>query len=184
VDAIVAEGFEAGGHNGIEETTTMALIPALRSFIDIPIIAAGGIASGQAMLAAMALGADGVQMGSRFVTSLESSAHHDFKIKVLEAKDGDTRLTFKELVPVRLLRNDFLDRVDEAYSEKATKEELIALLGKGRAKQGMFEGDMVEGELEIGQVSASINSILPVAEIINEIVGDYKAALKRMNSLG
>ncbi len=184
VDAIVAEGFEAGGHNGIEETTTMALIPALRSFIDIPIIAAGGIASGQAMLAAMALGADGVQMGSRFVTSLESSAHHDFKIKVLEAKDGDTRLTFKELVPVRLLRNDFLDRVDEAYSEKATKEELIALLGKGRAKQGMFEGDMVEGELEIGQVSASINSILPVAEIINEIVEDYKAALKRMNSLG
>jgi enoyl-[acyl-carrier protein] reductase II len=184
VDAIVAEGFEAGGHNGIEETTTMALIPALRSFIDIPIMAAGGIASGQAMLAAMALGADGVQMGSRFVASLESSAHKDFKIKVLEAKDGDTKLTFKEMVPVRLLRNDFLDQVDEAYSKKATKEQLIELLGKGRAKQGMFEGDMLQGELEIGQVSASINSILPVAEIISEILEDYKAALKRMNSIG
>ena len=183
VDAIVAEGFEAGGHNGYEETTTMALIPVLRLQVDIPLIAAGGIASGQAMLAAMALGADGVQIGSRFVTSIESSAHMDFKLKILEAKDGETKLTFKEMVPVRLLRNKFLDRVDDAYQGNASKDELIALLGKGRAKKGMFEGDMEEGELEIGQVSSSINSILPVAEIINEIIENYKITLKRMNSL-
>ena len=183
VDAIVAEGFEAGGHNGYEETTTMALIPALRSQIDIPLIAAGGIGSGQAMLAAMALGADGVQIGSRFVTSTESSAHLDFKLSVLKAKDGDTKLSLKELVPVRLLRNAFSEKVEAAYEENATKEQLIDLLGKGRAKQGMFEGDLEQGELEIGQVSASIHSILPVAEIMSEIITDYQEALKRLNNL-
>ena len=183
VDAIVAEGFEAGGHNGYEETTTMALIPALRSQIDIPLIAAGGIGSGQAMLAAMALGADGVQIGSRFVTSTESSAHLDFKLKVVKAKDGDTKLSLKKLVPVRLLRNAFAEKVEAADEENATKEQLRDLLGKGRSKLGMFEGDLDEGELEIGQVSACIHSILPVAEIMNEIIADYQKALKRLNSL-
>ena len=183
VDAIVAEGFEAGGHNGYEETTTMALIPALRPQINIPLIAAGGIGSGQAMLAAMALGADGVQIGSRFVTSTESSAHLDFKLSVLMAKDGDTRLSLKELVPVRLLRNAFSEKVEAAYEGNATKEQLLDLLGKGRAKLGMFDGNLDEGELEIGQVSASIHSVLPVAEIMNEIIADYQGALKRLNSL-
>jgi len=178
VDAIVAEGFEAGGHNGYEETTTLTLIPTLRPMIDIPLIAAGGIGSGRAMLAAMALGADGVQIGSRFVASTESSAHINFKLKVLEAKDGDTKLSLKELVPVRLLRNGFLEDVETAYHHKASKKDLENLLGHGRAKKGMFEGDLEEGELEIGQVSASIHDIIPADEIIRELIAEYRNALK------
>ena len=183
VDAIVAEGFEAGGHNGYEESTTLTLIPALKPIIDIPIIAAGGIGSGRAMLAAMALGADGVQIGSRFVCSTESSAHNNFKLKVLEAKDGDTKLTLKELVPVRLLKNDFAEQVEDAYKAKATKKELENLLGQGRAKKGMFLGELEEGELEIGQVSSSIHEILPAGEIIREIVKDYREAKKELLKL-
>ena len=183
VDAIVAEGFEAGGHNGFEETTTLTLIPSLRPIIDIPLIAAGGIGSGKAMLAVMALGADGVQIGSRFVTSTESSAHLNFKLKVLEAKDGDTKLTLKELVPVRLLRNEFLNQVEEAYVQKGSKKDLENLLGHGRAKKGMFEGDLNEGELEIGQVSASIQNILPAGEIIEEIISDYHEALNHLKKI-
>jgi len=180
VDAIVAEGFEAGGHNGYEETTTLTLIPTLRPMIDIPLIAAGGIGSGRAMLAAMALGADAVQIGSRFVASTESSAHINFKLKVLEAKDGDTKLSLKELVPVRLLKNRFLEEVEMAYHHKANKKDLENLLGHGRAKRGMFEGDLEEGELEIGQVSASIHDIIPADEIIQEMIADYRKALKNM----
>jgi enoyl-[acyl-carrier protein] reductase II len=180
VDAIVAEGFEAGGHNGHEETTTLTLIPALRPMFDIPLIAAGGIGSGRAMLAAMALGADAVQIGSRFVASTESSAHINFKLKVLEAKDGDTKLSLKELVPVRLLKNRFLEEVEMAYHHKANKKDLENLLGHGRAKRGMFEGDLEEGELEIGQVSASIHDIIPADEIIQEMIADYRKALKNM----
>lgn len=179
VDAIVAEGFEAGGHNGFEETTTMALIPQLRKEIKIPLIAAGGIGSGESMLAAMALGADGVQIGSRFAASIESSAHENFKQQIIEATDGATKLSLKRLVPVRLIRNKFLNEVEEAEMRGASKEELLELLGSGRAKKGMFEGDVDEGELEIGQVSASINEILPVAEIIEEIIDDFhKSKLK------
>ncbi len=183
VDAIVAEGFEAGGHNGYEETTTLTLIPALRPLLDIPIIAAGGIASGRSMLAAMALGADGVQIGSRFVASTECSAHINFKQKVLEAKDGDTKLTFKELVPVRLLKNEFFEQVETAYQNKADKKELAELLGHGRAKKGMFEGDLEEGELEIGQVSASIHKIIPAGDIIKEIVEEYELTLNNLANL-
>ena len=180
VDAIVAEGFEAGGRNGYEETTTLTLIPTLRPMIDIPLIAAGGIGSGRAMLAAMALGADAVQIGSRFVASTESSAHINFKLKVLEAKDGDTKLSLKELVPVRLLKNRFLEEVEMAYHHKANKKDLENLLGHGRAKRGMFEGDLEEGELEIGQVSASIHDIIPADEIIQEMIADYRKALKNL----
>ena len=183
VDAIVAEGFEAGGHNGFEETTTMTLIPAIKEVVDIPVIAAGGIASGRAMLAAMALGADGVQVGSRFVVSTESSAHENFKLEVLKAKDGDTKLTLKELVPVRLLKNDFFNQVEDAYRKSSSKEELAALLGKGRAKKGMFEGDLVEGELEIGQVSSTINDILPAAEIIKQMIKEYNNTLNNLREL-
>ena len=183
VDAIVAEGFEAGGHNGFEETTTIALIPSIRPLTKIPLIAAGGIGSGRAMLAAMALGADGVQVGSRFVASTESSAHQQFKERILAAKEGDTKLSFKELVPVRLLKNNFRDQIDKAYNENASKEELITLLGKGRAKKGMFEGDIDEGELEIGQVSASIHSIKSAPEIIEEFIADYRKALSSLEQL-
>ena len=165
VDAVVAEGFEAGGHNGRDETTTLTLIPAVREKVDIPLIAAGGIATGRAMLAAMVLGADGVQVGSRFVASEEASSHAAFKQKVVEAGEGDTRLTLKELAPVRLLKNKFYQDVEQAYRNCATPEQLRDLLGRARAKKGMFEGDLEEGELEIGQVSALIHDILPAGQI-------------------
>ena len=181
VDALVVEGFEAGGHNGFEETTTMVLVPMIRQLTDIPLIAAGGIANGQAMFAAMALGADGVQIGSRFAASKESSAHSDFKNAIINAGDGDTQLTFKKLVPVRLIKNDFFQRVQQAELSGAKAEELKELLGRGRAKLGMFEGNTTEGELEIGQVSALIDDILPVQEIIQSFVGDFNTTAKRMN---
>ena len=163
VDVIVAEGFEAGGHNGIEEITTMCLIPLIRDIIDIPLVAAGGISSGKSMLAAMILGADGVQIGSRFAASNESSAHENFKQEIINANEGDTELTLKELTPVRMMKNKFYDTIQEAYANNATKEQLAILLGKGRAKKGMFEGDLINGELEIGQISAYINNIKPVS---------------------
>ncbi len=183
VDAIVAEGFEAGGHNGIEETTTLTLIPKIRELIDIPLIAAGGIGSGRAMLAAMSLGAEGVQVGSRFVASTESSAHENFKLEILNATDGDTKLTLKELVPVRLLRNQFLSDVEKAYEAHPSKEELASLLGKGRAKKGMFEGDLQQGELEIGQVSSTIHDILPAAEIIKNMIKEYNKTLESLSRI-
>lgn len=176
VDAVVAEGFEAGGHNGRDETTTMVLIPSVKEKIDIPLIAAGGIATGRAMLAAMVLGADGVQIGSRFVASPEASSHELFKKWVVDAKEGDTQLTLKELAPVRLLKNKFFDDIQKAYASGATKEELIKLLGRARAKKGMFEGDMEEGELEIGQVSGLIHNITPAAEIVRELMEEYHQA--------
>ncbi|MDF0708693.1 NAD(P)H-dependent flavin oxidoreductase [Flagellimonas okinawensis] len=176
VDAIVAEGFEAGGHNGRDETTTMVLIPSVKEKIQIPLIAAGGIATGRAMLAAMVLGADGVQVGSRFVASPEASSHEMFKKRVVDAQEGDTQLTLKELAPVRLLKNKFYQDVQEAYSNGATKEELISLLGRARAKKGMFEGDMEEGELEIGQVSGLIHEIKPAAEIVLDIMAEFQEA--------
>lgn len=180
VDAIVCEGFEAGGHNGREETTTMCLVPMVRKAVDIPIIAAGGIGTGRGMLAAMTLGADAVQVGSRFVATPESSAHQNFKDYVVEAKEGDTILTLKELVPVRLLKNEFYHKVETAYQNNASPEELKALLGRGRAKKGMFEGDTVEGELEIGQVSGLISEMKPAADVVKEIIADYKEALKQI----
>jgi enoyl-[acyl-carrier protein] reductase II len=173
VDAIVAEGFEAGGHNGREETTTMCLIPKVKDTIHIPLIAAGGIGCGRSMLAAFALGADAVQIGSRFVGSIESSAHSLFKEKVLTAQEGDTRLSLKALTPVRLLNNEFAQKVVSAESNCASKEELEALLGRGRAKKGMFEGDLVEGELEIGQVSANFSELKSAADIVNEIWTEF-----------
>jgi len=176
VDAIVAEGFEAGGHNGAEETTTMNLIPLIRKTVDLPLIAAGGIGTGRQMLAAMVLGADGVQVGSRFAASEESSAHAIFKQKIVEAKDGDTILTLKNLVPVRLIKNAFWQRVKELEGKGASKEELNELLGRGRAKLGMFEGNSDEGELEIGQVSALIDEIKPAAEIVKEMMEDFEEA--------
>lgn len=176
VDAIVAEGFEAGGHNGRDETTTMVLVPTVKEQIKIPLLAAGGIATGKAMLAAMVLGADGVQIGSRFVASTEASSHLDFKNRVVAAKEGDTQLTLKELAPVRLLNNSFYQEVQAAYAKGATTEELKTLLGKGRAKKGMFLGDMEDGELEIGQVSSLIHDIKPVSEIISEIMLEFKTA--------
>lgn len=178
VDAIVAEGFEAGGHLGRDETTTLTLIPMVKEKIDIPIIAAGGIATGRAMLATMILGADGVQIGSRFVASEESSAHHAFKKAVTQAQDGDTYLTLKELAPVRLLKNKFFDSIVELYATNPTKEDLIEHLGRARAKRGMFEGDLDEGELEIGQVAGLIHDIKPAAEIISEIISEFEAAKK------
>lgn len=181
VDAIVAEGFEAGGHNGIEETTTMALIPMVRQVTQLPLIAAGGIGSGRTMLAAFALGADGVQIGSRFVASEESSAHPEFKRKVIETKDGDTSLVLKKVIPVRLIKTKFYDRVKELESQGGTREQLMELLGHGRAKKGMFEGDLEEGELEIGQVSGLILEVMPAAEIIDEIVRDFNLAIGRLN---
>lgn len=173
VDGLVAEGFEAGGHNGIEETTTMTLIPIIRELTDKPLIAAGGIATGRGMLAAMALGADGVQIGTAFAASEESSANIEFKKKIIEAKDGDTQLLMKKLIPVRLLKNRFFDEVKSAEERGATREELQKILGKGKAKKGMFEGDIENGELEIGQISSLINKILPASEIINNIINEY-----------
>ncbi len=181
VDAIVAEGFEAGGHNGREETTTLVLIPSIANSISVPLIAAGGIASGAAMLAAMALGADGVQMGSRFVASEESSAHKAFKNKILEAKEGDTQLHLKKLVTVRLLANDFANKISQMEQNGSSTEELSQLLGKGRAKRGMFEGDLVEGELEIGQVASMIDSIKPVKLIIDEIIDEFQIKLNSLS---
>ena len=178
-DAVVAEGFEAGGHNGREETTTMVLIPAVCQAVDIPVIAAGGIATGRQMLAAMVLGADGVQIGSRFVASHEASSHANFKNLVINSQEGDTHLSLKQLTPVRLLKNGFFNQVQEAEKNCASTEELNKLLGRGRAKRGMFEGDTEEGELEIGQVSAIIKEIKPAAEIVQEIYEEYSAALKQ-----
>jgi enoyl-[acyl-carrier protein] reductase II len=176
VDAVVAEGFEAGGHNGREETTTLCLIPSVREKIDIPLIAAGGIATGRAMYAMMALGAEGVQVGSRFVCTEEASSHLAFKQAVVEAKEGDTSLSLKKLTPVRLIKNKFYNEVAAAEGAGASLPELEALLGRGRAKKGMFEGDMHEGELEIGQVSAIINDILPAADVVANIWNEFKAA--------
>ena len=173
-DAVVAEGFEAGGHNGREETTTMVLVPLVCDSVKIPVIAAGGIATGRQMLAAMVLGAEGVQIGSRFVASEEASCHIHFKKAVVNASEGDTLLTLKQLTPVRMIKNDFLRKVQEAENNCASKEELEQLLGKGRAKKGMFEGDINEGELEIGQVSSMIKKITPAAEIVNEIWMEFK----------
>lgn len=180
VDAIVAEGFEAGGHNGRDETTTMCLIPAVKKEVSVPLIAAGGIATGNAMLAAMILGADGVQMGSRFVASEESSAHEHFKKTVVQTKEGETHLTLKEITPVRLIKNAFYNKVQQLYENRASLEELKNLLGRGRAKKGMFEGDLEEGELEIGQVSALINDIKPVAQIIEEIIAEFQIAKEKI----
>jgi len=183
VDAIVAEGFEAGGHNGREETTTMALIPQIKKAVSIPIIAAGGIASGQAMVAAIALGANGVQVGSRFVTTHESSAHINFKNAIINSNEGDTKLSLKQLTPVRLLKNEFANKVNELENNGASVEELSVLLGRGRAKKGMFEGDLIEGELEIGQVSSQIKSIQSVKEVIDEMVFDYNQTKKLLTEI-
>jgi len=176
-DAIVAEGFEAGGHNGREETTTMVLVPAVMSAVSIPVIAAGGIATGRQMLAAMVLGAEGVQMGSRFVVSEEASSHIAFKEKIISATEGDTQLSMKQLTPVRLLKNKFFNEVQQAEMNGATLEEIKSLLGKGRAKKGMFEGDLDEGELEIGQVSTLLNRILPAAAIVKNVWEEFLASL-------
>ncbi|MCP2026115.1 enoyl-[acyl-carrier protein] reductase II [Flavobacterium sp. HSC-32F16] len=176
VDAIVAEGFEAGGHNGRDETTTLTLIPMVKEKIQIPIIAAGGIATGRGMLAAMVLGADGVQVGSRFAASIESSAHNNFKQTIVNIKEGDTQLTLKELAPVRLVKNKFYNDVQALYEKCPSKEDLIELLGRARAKKGMFEGDLEEGELEIGQIAGLIHEILPVEQIVQEMIADFKAA--------
>lgn len=180
VDAVVAEGFEAGGHNGREETTTMCLIPSVRKAVKIPLIAAGGISSGRAMLAAMVLGADGVQIGSRFVASDESSAHANFKNCVIAAQEGDTVLSLKQLSPVRLIKNKFYEKVKEAESQGVSPEKLSEILGRGRAKKGMFEGDLDEGELEIGQISALIREIKPAAEIVKEIMLEFEEAKKEI----
>lgn len=183
VDAIVAEGFEAGGHNGREETTTMCLIPMVRKAINVPLIAAGGIGSGGAMAAAFCLGAEGVQIGSLFAASAESSAHINFKETITQTGDGGTQLSLKELTPVRLIKNEFYNKVQEASLRCASKEELAALLGRGRAKKGMFEGDLVEGELEIGQVSAMIDAVLPVSEIMNKLKQEFSETIKNMTTL-
>ncbi|MBL0055887.1 MAG: nitronate monooxygenase [Chitinophagaceae bacterium] len=176
-DAVVAEGFEAGGHNGREETTTLVLIPSVSAALKIPVIAAGGIATGRQMLAAMVLGAEGVQVGSRFVASTEASSHQQFKDMVIRSVEGDTQLSLKQLTPVRLLKNKFFEAVQQAEQQCASKEELMQLLGRGRAKKGMFEGDLEEGELEIGQVSALIRKVMPAAEIVHEIWKDFETAL-------
>ena len=178
VDAVVAEGFEAGGHNGREETTTLTLIPMVKENISIPLIAAGGIATGRGMLAAMILGADGVQMGSRFAASTESSAHADFKQTIIDTKEGDTLVTLKELAPVRLIKNKFYNDIQELYAKCPTPEELKELLGRARAKRGMFEGDLVEGELEIGQIAGLIHDIKPVKEIIDTVMEEFEMAKK------
>ncbi len=178
-DAVVAEGFEAGGHNGREETTTLVLIPAVSAAVDIPVIAAGGIATGRQMLAAMVLGAEGVQVGSRFIASPEASSHEHFKQAVIQAQEGDTQLSLKQLTPVRLLKNKFYQQVQEAEQRCASVEELKNILGRGRAKKGMFEGDMDEGELEIGQVSALVREIRPAAEIVREIWSEFEQCLQQ-----
>ena len=183
VDAVVAEGFEAGGHNGREETTTFALIPMVCKSVSIPVIAAGGIATGRAMLAAMTLGAHGVQIGSRFVASTESSAHEAFKNLVVLAQEGSTKLTLKELTPVRLLKNKFFNELMELYKNNPTNDELKAHLGRGRAKKGMFEGDLDEGELEIGQIAATIDDILPVSKIVKNLVKEFNSAAAEISNL-
>jgi enoyl-[acyl-carrier protein] reductase II len=183
VDAVVAEGFEAGGHNGREETTTLTLIPMVKENISIPLIAAGGIATGKGMLAAMVLGADGVQMGSRFAASIESSAHIDFKKTILETQEGETLVTLKELAPVRLIKNKFFNDIQDAYANCASVEDLKTLLGRARAKKGMFEGDLVEGELEIGQIAGLIHDILPVETIINDVITEFNIAKGSVNEI-
>ena len=184
VDAVVAEGFEAGGHNGREETTTMALVPAVAAVVDIPVLAAGGIASGGAMAAAMALGADGVQVGSLFAVAHESSASDAFKQAVIDAGDGDTMLTLKELAPVRLLKNRFYEQVQQAYARGADTEQLRELLGKGRARLGIFEGDLDQGELEIGQAASTISRRISAAETVEMLVSQYRQAVKRLSESG
>ncbi len=183
VDGIVAEGFEAGGHNGRDETTTMTLVPSIRERTNLPLLAAGGIATGQAMAAAFALGADGVQVGSRFVASHEASSHNLFKELVVKAGEGDTQLTLKELAPVRLMKNKFYWDIQEAYARCASPDDLRNLLGRARAKKGMFEGDMEEGELEIGQVSALIHTIKPAAQIISDLVSEYETCRRNLQSI-
>jgi enoyl-[acyl-carrier protein] reductase II len=183
VNAIVAEGFEAGGHNGRDETTTLTLIPMVKEKIQIPLIAAGGIASGRAMLAAMVLGADGVQVGSRFVASLESSAHVAFKEAVLNSKEGETQLTLKELAPVRLIKNKFYNDIEALYKKGTNSDELKSLLGRGRAKKGMFEGDLNEGELEIGQVAGLIHEVKSVAQIVSDMMHEFEEAKKEIKKL-
>jgi enoyl-[acyl-carrier protein] reductase II len=182
VDAIVAEGFEAGGHNGREETTTMVLIPQVRKAVSIPIMAAGGISSGKSMAAAFALGAQGVQVGSRFAATLESSAHVNFKNAIVESKEGGTHLSLKQLTPVRLLKNPFYEKIADLEKNGATAEELTTQLGKGRAKKGMFEGDMNEGELEIGQVSATIDKIESVKQVIDDMITDYNSVIRQLEN--
>ncbi len=179
-DAVVAEGFEAGGHNGREETTTLCLIPMVSDALDIPVIAAGGIADGRVMLACMAMGAEGVQVGSRFAASLESSAHDNFKQRIINTDEGSTVLTLKEITPVRMIKNAFYAQVENAYLNKASVEDLKTLLGRGRAKKGMFLGELEEGELEIGQISATIKDILPAAVIIQNLVNEYESARQKM----
>lgn len=183
VDAIVAEGFEAGGHNGHDETTTLCLIPMVKKEANIPVIAAGGIGDGKSMLACMALGADGVQIGSRFVASEESSAHINFKNAVLNCKEGDTKLTLKELTPVRLIKNDFYHKIENAYKNNASTQELQELLGRGRAKKGMFIGDLENGELEIGQVSGMLDKIMPAGEIVKEIINEFFDTQHNINQI-
>ena len=183
VDAIVAEGFEAGGHNGREETTTMVLIPAVRKAVSLPVIAAGGIADGSQMAAAFALGANGVQIGTRFVATVESSAHQNFKEAIIRDNEGDTKLRLKQLTPVRLLKNKFATDVEVAELKGASAEELQTLLGRARAKKGMFEGDLEEGELEIGQVSANFKEILPAAEVVNGIYNEFKSTLQALGAI-
>lgn len=183
VDAVVAEGFEAGGHNGREETTTFCLIPMVSEVLNIPLIAAGGIATGRQMLAARILGADAVQVGSRFVATIESSAHQAFKETVVETKEGDTELTLKELTPVRLVKNNFYQEIQEAYQRKAGVDELKELLGRARAKKGMFEGDLIDGELEIGQISGLINDILSAEKVVKNLIKEYSDALLNQSHL-
>jgi len=183
VDAVVAEGFEAGGHNGREETTTFTLIPMVKQKITVPLIAAGGIATGSGMLAAMVLGADGVQVGSRFAASEESSAHHLFKKVIVDAQEGDTTLTLKELAPVRLIKNKFYEQVAKLYTTSPSKEQLKELLGRARAKRGMFEGDLDEGELEIGQISGLINEVLPASQIVKNMITEFNQAKKKLANL-
>jgi enoyl-[acyl-carrier protein] reductase II len=183
VDAIVAEGFEAGGHNGREETTTLCLIPAVRKAIHLPLIAAGGIGTGRQMLAAFALGAEGVQIGTRFVCTNESSAHINFKQKVASLNEGDTQLSMKKIVPVRLIKNDFFNAINEAENRGAEVGELLQILGRARAKKGMHEGDMNEGELEIGQVSSLIDKIIPAADVVSEIIAEFEAAKNEISNI-
>ena len=183
VDAVVAEGFEAGGHNGREETTTLTLIPMVKKHLSIPLIAAGGIATGRGMLAAMVLGADGVQVGSRFAASIESSAHENFKNKIINCKEGETQVTLKELAPVRLIKNKFYNDIQELYKTNPSIEELKTLLGRARAKRGMFEGDLVEGELEIGQISGLFEDIKSAKEIIDDMIREFEIAKSEIQNL-
>ncbi len=183
-DAVVCEGFEAGGHNGREETTSFVLIPQVRAATNLPLIAAGGIATGKGMLAAMVLGAEGVQMGTRFVASAESSAHENFKNAVVNLQEGDTLFSMKKLVPVRLIKNDFQKRIQEAEERGATKEELEQILGRARAKKGMYEGDMSEGELEIGQIASFVKEVKPAGEIVREVWNEFLQAKQEVANLG